>query len=59
MDVRDQRGEIAPGYCDSGKPPGGRKHADYSKRAMAQDQVEVPDSSAKEVMAELQAFLKT
>jgi haloacetate dehalogenase len=29
------------GYGDSSKPPGGRNHADYSKRAMAQDQVEV------------------
>jgi haloacetate dehalogenase len=29
------------GYGDSSKPPGGRDHADYSKRAMAQDQVEV------------------
>ena len=29
------------GYGDSSKPPGGRDHAEYSKRAMAQDQVEV------------------
>jgi haloacetate dehalogenase len=29
------------GYGDSSKPPGGRDHADYSKRAMARDQVEV------------------
>jgi haloacetate dehalogenase len=29
------------GYGDSSKPPGGKDHADYSKRAMAQDQVEV------------------
>jgi haloacetate dehalogenase len=29
------------GYGDSGKPPGGADHAAYSKRAMAQDQVEV------------------
>jgi haloacetate dehalogenase len=29
------------GYGDSSKPPGGRDHTDYSKRAMAQDQVEV------------------
>jgi haloacetate dehalogenase len=29
------------GYGDSSKPPGGPNHADYSKRAMAQDQVEV------------------
>jgi haloacetate dehalogenase len=29
------------GYGDSSKPPGGRNHADYSKRAMAEDQVEV------------------
>ena len=29
------------GYGDSGKPPGGADHAGYSKRAMAQDQVEV------------------
>jgi haloacetate dehalogenase len=29
------------GYGDSGKPPGGTDHAAYSKRAMAQDQVEV------------------
>lgn len=28
------------GYGDSAKPPGGGDHADYSKRAMAQDQVE-------------------
>ena len=29
------------GYGDSGKPPGGEGHANYSKRAMALDQVEV------------------
>src|SRR5678815_593777 len=29
------------GYGDSSKPPGGESHAGYSKRAMAQDQVEV------------------
>jgi haloacetate dehalogenase len=29
------------GYGDSSKPPGGKDHADYSKRALAQDQVEV------------------
>ena len=29
------------GYGDSAKPPGGGDHAAYSKRAMAQDQVEV------------------
>jgi haloacetate dehalogenase len=29
------------GYGDSGKPDGGPDHANYSKRAMAQDQVEV------------------
>ena len=29
------------GYGDSDKPPGGRDHAAYSKREMAQDQVEV------------------
>lgn len=29
------------GYGDSGKPPGGEDHSGYSKRAMAQDQVEV------------------
>ena len=29
------------GYGDSAKPPGGEDHAAYSKRAMAQDQVEV------------------
>jgi haloacetate dehalogenase len=29
------------GYGDSDKPPGGEDHADYSKRAMARDQVEV------------------
>jgi haloacetate dehalogenase len=29
------------GYGDSSKPPGGGDHAGYSKRAMAQDQVEV------------------
>lgn len=29
------------GYGDSGKPPGGDDHLGYSKRAMAQDQVEM------------------
>ena len=29
------------GYGDSSKPPGGENHAGYSKRAMAQDQVEM------------------
>jgi haloacetate dehalogenase len=29
------------GYGDSSKPPSGKDHAGYSKRAMAQDQVEV------------------
>ncbi|MFQ6030846.1 MAG: alpha/beta fold hydrolase, partial [Dehalococcoidia bacterium] len=29
------------GYGDSGKPPGDPEHLNYSKRAMAQDQVEV------------------
>lgn len=29
------------GYGDSSKPPGGEEHQAYSKRAMAQDQVEV------------------
>ena len=29
------------GYGDSSKPPGGEEHADYSFRAMANDQVEV------------------
>src|SRR6516165_10277655 len=29
------------GYGDSSKPPAGKNHAGYSKRAMAQDQVEV------------------
>src|SRR5262245_11448667 len=29
------------GYGDSGKPPGGDDHVNYSKRAMALDQVEV------------------
>lgn len=29
------------GYGDSSKPPGGSDHANYSKRAMAQDMVEV------------------
>jgi haloacetate dehalogenase len=29
------------GYGDSGKPPSDERHAPYSKRAMAQDQVEV------------------
>ena len=29
------------GYGDSGKPPGGDKHINYSKRSMALDQVEV------------------
>jgi len=35
---------VAPdlrGYGDSSKPEGGTDHAGYSKRAMAQDQVEV------------------
>ncbi len=35
---------VAPdlrGYGDSGKPPGGENHVNYSKRAMALDQVEV------------------
>jgi len=32
------------GYGDSGKPPGGADHAAYSKREMAQDQVEVMSS---------------
>lgn len=31
------------GYGDSSKPAGGEDHAGYSKRAMAQDQVEVMD----------------
>src|SRR5688572_14997162 len=29
------------GYGDSSKPPGGENHANYSKRAMALDQIEV------------------
>ena len=29
------------GYGDSAKPPGGAEHANYAKRAMAQDQVDV------------------
>ncbi len=29
------------GYGDSGKPVGGPDHAAYSKRAMAQDQIDV------------------
>jgi haloacetate dehalogenase len=29
------------GYGDSGKPPEGANHEGYSKRAMAQDQVEL------------------
>jgi haloacetate dehalogenase len=29
------------GYGDSSKPEGGERHANYSKRAMAQDQIEV------------------
>jgi haloacetate dehalogenase len=29
------------GYGDSSKPPDGERHANYSKRAMAQDQIEV------------------
>lgn len=29
------------GYGDSAKPPGGENHANYSKRALARDQVEV------------------
>lgn len=32
------------GYGDSSKPPGGPDHAAYSKRAMAQDQVEVMEA---------------
>ena len=32
------------GYGDSGKPEGGAGHAAYSKRAMAQDQVEVMET---------------
>src|SRR5690348_10811121 len=32
------------GYGDSSKPMGGGDHADYSKRAMAQDQVDVMKS---------------
>jgi haloacetate dehalogenase len=32
------------GYGDSSKPPGGDDHSGYSKRAMAQDQVEVMSS---------------
>ena len=32
------------GYGDSSKPPGGDDHAGYSKRAMAQDQVEVMEA---------------
>jgi haloacetate dehalogenase len=30
-----------PGYGDSGKPPGGAGHVNYSKRAMAQHMIEV------------------
>ena len=29
------------GYGDSSRPPGGENHVNYSKRAMARDQVEV------------------
>jgi haloacetate dehalogenase len=29
------------GYGESGKPPGGARHENYSFRAMAQDQVDV------------------
>lgn len=32
------------GYGDSGKPPGGGDHGAYSKRIMAQDQIEVMDA---------------
>jgi haloacetate dehalogenase len=32
------------GYGDSSKPPGGADHSGYSKRAMAQDQVEVMEA---------------
>ncbi|MDQ4106938.1 MAG: alpha/beta hydrolase [Actinomycetota bacterium] len=32
------------GYGDSSKPPGGEDHAAYSKRAMAQDQVEAMEA---------------
>jgi len=31
------------GYGDSGKPPAGENHINYSKRSMARDQVEVMD----------------
>jgi haloacetate dehalogenase len=36
------------GYGDSSKPMGGADHADYSKRAMAQDQVDVMKSLGHE-----------
>ena len=32
------------GYGDSGKPPAGDKHINYSKRSMALDQVEVMET---------------
>lgn len=39
------------GYGDSSKPPEGKDHAGYSKRAMAQDQVEVMHSLGFEKFA--------
>ena len=39
------------GYGDSSKPPGGGDHAGYSKRAMAQDQIEVMSSLGFETFA--------
>ena len=39
------------GYGDSSKPPDGENHAGYSKRAMAQDQVEVMSSLGFEKFA--------
>jgi pimeloyl-ACP methyl ester carboxylesterase len=39
--TRNRGGADLRGYGDSSKPPDGEKHANYSKRAMALDQIEV------------------
>ena len=39
------------GYGDSSKPPGGERHEGYSKRAMAQDQVELMEALGFESFA--------
>jgi pimeloyl-ACP methyl ester carboxylesterase len=49
---------IAPdlrGYGDSGKPPGRADHVNYSKRAMAQDMMEVMASLSFNRFAMLRA----